>query len=112
MCLWRLSEACLMTFKYDSSKTADPLKSVVVPKFADNPTLSRGRGIAPPLSFLLFFRPEPGKQAFKYHTPSYSRLMSWETPLTFKFIFVVLFALLKEYFASVFSVMLHMLFCD
>ncbi len=105
-----LSEACLMTFKYDSSKTADPLKSEVVPQMADNLTLSR-RGIAPPLSFLLFFRPGPGKQAFKYDTPSQSHLRSWETPLTLQFIFIVLFALLREHFAPVFSVMVHMLFC-
>lgn len=106
-----------MTFKYDRSKTADPLKSVVVPQMADNPTLSRhrkrsrGRGIAPPLSFLFFFRPRPGKQAFKYDTPSQSHLRSWETPLTLQFIFIVLFAFVKQHFAPVFSVMVHMLFC-
>lgn len=84
-----------MTFKYDSSKTADPLKSAVAPQMADYPTLSRhrkrsrGRRIAPPLSFLLFFRPGLGKQAFKYDSPSQSRLRSWETPLTLQFIFIV-----------------------
>lgn len=73
-------------------------------KWADNPTLSRhrkrsrGRGIAPPLSFLLFFRPSfqiwQAQLNSSMDAPSQSHLRSRETPLTLRFIFIVLIYLL------------------